>query len=74
MGGPMSDYRLGKTRHHEYEAEASRYWGQDLGRTEGSGLVEKATLLLRWSGKGLQRLRCAATRMGVFPQGCQAGG
>lgn len=74
MGGPLSNYRLGKIVHREYEAGASRYWGQDIGRGGESGLVEKAALVLGWSGEGLQRLWCSVTQLGVSPEGCQAPG
>ena len=35
--GPMTNYELGKMLHHEYEAEASRFWGQDGTREEKPG-------------------------------------
>ncbi len=72
MGGPMSDYRLGKIMHREYEAEASQYWGQGLGQTEGSNLAERVDLVLSWSGEGLRRLRCSATWLGVWAHGCES--
>ena len=28
MHSPITNFELGKMLHHEYEAEASRYWGQ----------------------------------------------
>lgn len=71
MGGPMSDYRLGKIRHREYEAQASQYWGHNLARREQSSLAEEVTLVLGWSGEGLHRLRCSATRIGVPVRGCR---
>lgn len=30
MSGPITNYELGKSIHREYEAQASRYWRQDL--------------------------------------------
>ncbi|HMR65701.1 MAG TPA: hypothetical protein PKE64_16965 [Anaerolineae bacterium] len=30
MNGPISNFELAKMMHREYEAEASRFWGQDV--------------------------------------------
>ena len=50
MSGPMTDYELGKSLHHEYEAQASRYWGQDLAGDGESVLARGRKLVLALSG------------------------
>lgn len=72
MGGPMSDYRLGRIFHREYEAEVICYWGRDLEREKGPSLVRPFKRLLGWAGDGLHRVWCSATRVGLSPDGCQA--
>jgi|GEM_PF-5369616 len=70
MGGPMSDYRLGKIFHREYEAEVSCYWGQDLGRERRASVSDNVSSLLARSGEAFHRARCATTRLGLSPGRC----
>lgn len=74
MGGPMSDYRLGKMMHREYEAQASRYWGQGFSQKEQSSLEERVGLILSRSHKGLRRLLCSVTWLGVSAHRCESCG
>jgi hypothetical protein len=71
MGGPMSDYGLGKMTHCEYETQASWYWGQHVGRKGESSLAERIRPVLDWSGEALRRTWCSTTRLGLSPGGCQ---
>ncbi|HXW00763.1 MAG TPA: hypothetical protein VEC93_20275 [Anaerolineae bacterium] len=48
--GPTTNYELGKMTHHEYEAEASRYWGQNTTREDKPRLSKKYKLALALSG------------------------
>ena len=48
--GPITNYELGKMMHREYEAEASRYWGQDTTREYKPRLSKKYKLALALSG------------------------
>ena len=50
MSGPITNYELGKSLHREYEAQVSRYWGQDLDRSEEPILTIKSKLALALSG------------------------
>lgn len=50
MSGPITNYELGKSLHREYEAQASRYWGQDLAGDRESILTEGRKLALALSG------------------------
>jgi hypothetical protein len=72
MGGPMSDYRLGRIFHREYEAEVSCYWGRDLAHEERLSLIKRAKRLLGRADHWLHRVRCATARVGLSPDGCQA--
>lgn len=62
MSGPITHYELGKSLHREYEAQASRYWGQDL---TGSGesiltIGRKLALVIE---RAQPRLSSAASRL-----------
>jgi hypothetical protein len=50
MSGPMTNVELGKMLHHEYEAEASRYWGQDATTDDKSSFSPQLKLALALSG------------------------
>ena len=50
MSGPITNFELGKMQHREYEAEASRYWGQQA-TSEGKPAQRKVyTLALALTG------------------------
>jgi hypothetical protein len=48
--GPITNYELGKMTHREYEAEASRYWGQDATGEEKPGQRKVYKLALALTG------------------------
>jgi hypothetical protein len=48
--GPITNYELGKMTHREYEAEASRYWGQETNGDDKPRLSKKHRLALALSG------------------------
>ena len=50
MSGPMTNFELGKMQHREYEAEASRYWGQEVTSKEKPGLAKVYKLALAITG------------------------
>jgi hypothetical protein len=50
MSGAITNYELGKSMHREYEAWASRYWGQDLAGDQDSILTMGRKLALALSG------------------------
>jgi hypothetical protein len=50
MNGPITNFELGKMQHREYEAEASRYWGQGAPHSEQRTLSRKHKLVLALSG------------------------
>ena len=50
MNGPITNYELGKIMHREYEAEASRYWGQDVTSEEKPALTKVYKLALALTG------------------------
>lgn len=73
MGGPISDYRLGKIFHSEYEAQVSCFWAKNLGAQRGSSVIESIEFLL---GRGRGSLRgawCSIAGLGISVTGCQAG-
>lgn len=74
MGGPMSDYRLGRIFHREYETQVSCYWGRELGPEKGFSLAKQAKELLDRAGDGLRRVRCSVTRVGLSSDRCEAAG
>jgi hypothetical protein len=56
MSGPITNFELGKMQHREYEAEASRYWGQDATTDDKSSFSPKLKLALALSGAILTAL------------------
>jgi hypothetical protein len=52
----MTNYELGKIMHREYEAEASRYWGQDVTSEEKPSLAKAYKLVLALTGVTLTAL------------------
>lgn len=50
MSGPMTNFELGKMLHGEYEAEASRSWGQAATTADKSSFSPKLKLALALSG------------------------
>jgi hypothetical protein len=48
--GPITNYELGKITHREYEAEASRYWGQESINEEKPGQTKASKLALALTG------------------------
>ena len=50
MSGPMTNYELGKIMHREYEAEVSRYWGQEVTSEDKPGLRKVYRLALALIG------------------------
>ena len=50
MSGPMTNYELGKIMHREYEAEASRYWGQEVTSEDKPGPRKVCRLALALIG------------------------
>lgn len=54
--GPITNYELGKMLHREYEAEASRYWGQGMTSEEKSGPAKVYKLALALTGVILMAL------------------
>lgn len=51
--GPMTNYELGKMTHQEYEAQASRYWGQEVTQAEKPGQKKVHKLVLALTGISL---------------------
>ena len=56
MSGPITNFELGKMQHREYEAEASKYWGQDVTSEEKPGLAKAYKLVLALIGVTLTAL------------------
>ncbi|MCB9077308.1 MAG: hypothetical protein H6631_06935 [Anaerolineaceae bacterium] len=50
MNSPITNFELGKMQHREYEAEASRYWGQAASDSEPFTLSRKHKWVLALSG------------------------
>lgn len=51
MNSPISNFELGKMTHREYEAEASRYWGQAVADEEKQpGRMKVAKLAVALGG------------------------
>jgi hypothetical protein len=59
MSGPITNYELGKMLHREYQAEASRYWGQNTTANEKLRLSSTHKLILAISGATLSILLIA---------------
>jgi hypothetical protein len=72
MSGPITNYKLGKMTHREYEAKASEYWRQHLAGEDESIPAKRSGRLLERSASGLHRVWCATARVGLSPAGCQA--
>ena len=71
VSGPMINYRLGKMTHREYEAEASKYWRQDVARQEMPILAKRSRRSPERSASALHRVWCATAQVGLSPAGCQ---
>lgn len=50
MNSPMTNFELGKMQHREYEAEASRNWGQARSDSDQPPVSRKRKLVLALSG------------------------
>ena len=50
MNSTITNFKLGKMQHREYEAEASRYWGQAASDSEQPTVSRKHKLVLALSG------------------------
>jgi hypothetical protein len=50
MDSPITNFELGKMLHREYEAEASRYWGQAQSGEEMVGRSKVYRLGLAFAG------------------------
>jgi hypothetical protein len=53
MDSPMTNFELGKMQHREYEAQASRYWGQMVTSKESPGQTTATRLAVALGGLGL---------------------
>ena len=53
MSGPITNYELGKMQHREYEAQASRYWGQNITMGDKPALSKGRKLALALGGVGV---------------------
>ena len=53
MSGPITNYELGKMQHREYEAQASRYWGQNLTTGDKPTWSKGRKLALALGGVGM---------------------
>ena len=53
MSGPITNYELGKMQHREYEAQASRYWGQYIAKQDKLGRSKGRKLALALGGIGM---------------------
>ena len=53
MDSPMTNFELGKMQHQEYEAEASRYWGQNDTKEDKPTWSKGRKLALALSGIGV---------------------
>lgn len=51
--GPITNYELGKMTHREYEAQASRNWGQDVTSEGEPGQRKLSKLVLALTGIAL---------------------
>ena len=54
--GPITNYELGKMTHREYEAQVSRYWGQETTSVEKPGPAKVYKLALALTGITLSAL------------------
>ena len=53
MSGPITNFELGKMQHREYEAQASRYWGQHIDKQDKLGRSKGRKLALALGGVGM---------------------
>ena len=53
MNGPMTNFELGKMQHREYEAQASKYWGQNVTQDDSPTLLKGHKVAWALSGAGL---------------------
>jgi hypothetical protein len=44
MSGPITNFELGKMQHREYEAQASKYWGQNVTQDDKPNLLKRLIL------------------------------
>ena len=56
MNGPITNFEFGKMQHREYEAQASKYWGQNVAKDDKPILSKRHKLTLALSGAGLTTL------------------
>ena len=56
MNGPITNFELGKMQHREYEAQASKYWEQNVAKAEKLTLGKGYKVALALSGVGLTAL------------------
>jgi hypothetical protein len=63
MSGPITNYELGKMQHREYEAEASRYWGQGVSHGKQKSFSRKHKLVLALSSTILAILLIAQMQL-----------
>jgi hypothetical protein len=53
MSGPITNFELGKMQHREYEAWASKYWGQGIAKDDKPILSKGYKLAWSLIGAGL---------------------
>ena len=53
MSGPITNFEQGKMQHREYEAQASRYWGQNVTKHDKPTWSKGRKLALAFSGVGV---------------------
>ncbi len=56
MNGPITNFEFGKMQHREYEAQASKYWGQNVAKDDKPTVSKRYKLALALSGAGLTTL------------------
>ena len=56
MSGPITNFELGKMQHREYEAQASRYWAQNVTKSDQPIWSKGRKLALALSGATLTTL------------------
>ena len=56
MSGPITNFELGKMQHREYEAQASKFWGQNVTKDGKPALTKGLKLALALNGAGLATL------------------
>lgn len=53
MNGPITNFEFGRMQHREYEAQASKYWGQDVTKDGRPTLLKGHKVAWALSGAGL---------------------